>query len=666
MTTSLKDFLPGYLAEADEHLSRAKENLLSLEERLRAGETHPRAVRELFRSLHTLKGLSAMIGVEPVVEIAHQMEDVFRALEREGGRLSLAAVETLIAGLAAIEERVRALATGRQVAKAPELLLRQLAGLTTEGGSSFSPALLRGLQPDLLAQLSGADIEQLRLAIAKNGRAVRVDFAPSPAQAEAGVNITAVRQRAASVGEVVKVIPTSSAPTESHPGGLVFVLLLATAASDEALVQALGLPRETMSAITVASESGPADSFADTELRLEESDTLGGGFVRVSVARLDETMDHLSALIVDRFKIARATSELAARGADVRALSALLSENARHLRDLRGSVMKTRLITVEELLRPLPLVVRGAAKATGKDVRLAVSVGGVELDKAVAERLFPALVHIVRNAVDHAIEPSGERLQTGKPPQGTIEIAARNLANNQLELTIADDGRGIDRRKVAAKARRKAPVTDADLLDLIALPGLSTRDTATATSGRGMGMDIVRRIVTGELRGQLTLRTEEEQGTKFTLCVPLSLTIVDAFSLTCGGQLFVVPVSSVDDIVEIQDSDVLVTPAPGREHAVRILRRADRQIPLLSLSRVLEMAPLAAARSKAIVVNRAGQKVAFEIDQMHGQHEVVVRPLEDPLVNVFGVSGSTDLGDGKPVLVLDLAALGARALSEAA
>lgn len=665
MSTPLEDFLPGYLAEADEHLSLAKENLLALEESLRAGESHPRAVRDLFRSLHTLKGLSAMIGVEPVVEIAHQMEGVFRTLEREGGRLSFPALETLIAGLGAIEERVGALSAGRAVAKAPEGLLRKLAGLTTESAGSATAASFRGLEPALLSQLSAADTEQLRMAIAKHGRAVRIDFAPSAERSAAGTNITSVRQRAAKVGEIVKVIPTSSEPTATRPSGLVFVLLLATPAPDDQLAQALDLPRELLSEITTAPDDDAAIDDAE-ERAADEGDRLQGGYVRVAVARLDETMDRLAALIVDRFRMSRAVADLALRGADVRALTTVLSENSRHLRDLRASIMKTRLLAMGELLRPLPLLVRGAAKATGKEVKLEMKVAGVELDKAVAERLFPALVHIVRNAVDHAIEHPTTRLETGKSPHGNIFITARTLPSNQLELSIKDDGRGIDRRRVAAKAHRNVPQSDAELLDLIELPGLSTRDAATATSGRGMGMDIVRRIVTGDLRGQLSLDTAEGRGTTFTLCVPLSLKIVDAFSLSCAGQLFVVPVSSVDDILEIEGKDVVMAPAPGRAHALRLLRRAGNQIPLVSLSTALEMSPVARERPKAIVVNRAGQRIAFEVDQLHGQHEVVVRPLEDPLVNVFGISGSTDLGDGRPVLVLDLVALGGRALSEAA
>ena len=662
MTTSLKDFLPGYLAEADEHLSLAKENLLALEERLRAGETHPRAVRELFRSLHTLKGLSAMIGVEPVVEIAHLMEGVFRVLEREGGRLPATSIETLFAGLSAIEERVEALSSGRPIAKVSDQLLRNLSELSTERSEGTSPAALRGLAPELAAQLSATDLEQLRLAIRKNGRAVRLDFAPSTEQSAAGVNITSIRQRAARVGEVVKVIPTSIEPTPVTPNGLVFVLLLATSAADDELARALELPRASFTEIGLEEEREPVLS-EEPERDTDDGDRLAGGFVRVSVARLDETMERLSSLIVDRFKMARAVADLAARGADVFAISTVLAENSRHLRDLRASIMKTRLVKVEELLRPLSLLVRGAAKATDKNVKLQMSVGDVELDKAVAERLFPALVHLVRNAVDHAIESPAARLEVGKPPQGTIEIVSRALASNQLELTLRDDGRGIDRRKVAAKARRKAPLTDADLLDLIALPGLSTRDTATSTSGRGMGMDIVRRIVTGELRGQLSLRTQEGRGTAFTLCVPLSLKIVDAFSLSCAGQRFVVPVTSVDDIVEIDARDVMIPPAPGKTHALRMLRRGETQMPLVSLALALEMPLLQTVRPKAIVVNRAGQKVAFEVDQLHGQHEVVVRPLEDPLVTVFGIAGSTDLGDGKPVLVLDLLALGTRELA---
>ena len=164
-----------------------------------------------------------------------------------------------------------------------------------------------------------------------------------------------------------------------------------------------------------------------------------------------------------------------------------------------------------------------------------LATGNAELDKAVAERIFPAVVHLVRNAVDHAIESPAERRAAGKPEAGLLTVACHERSDNQLELTVTDDGRGVDAAAVAARAGAPVPNTDAALLELLALPGLSTKATVTTTSGRGVGMDIVRRIAVDELRGELSMRTTPGQGTTFALRIPLSITIVDAFSFLCGG-----------------------------------------------------------------------------------------------------------------------------------
>ena len=312
-----------------------------------------------------------------------------------------------------------------------------------------------------------------------------------------------------------------------------------------------------------------------------------------------------------------------------------------------------------EVLERIPLLLRGLRRESGKRVRFALDTGNAELDKGVAERLFPAVVHLVRNAVDHAIEAPEERLRAGKPEEGTLRISCFARSNTRLELTVTDDGRGIDRALVARRVGREL-TTDASLLDALCRAGMSTRTEVTTTSGRGMGMDIVKRVVVDQLGGELSMKTEEAVGTTFTLRVPLSISIVDAFTLECRDQRFVVPVSMVEEIFEIDRGKVQYGPSRGVDARDRtgVIERRGEAVPLVDLGGVLRL-PRGAAARHAMVVRRRGEPIAFGLDRVVGQQEAVVRPLIDPLVQAPGVSGATDLGDGKPTLVLDLIELGA-------
>ncbi|XXY21183.1 ATP-binding protein [Sorangium sp. So ce216] len=689
------EFVAGYLVEVEEHLSASTANLLAAEAALRAGDSNPKATRELFRSLHTIKGLSAMVGVESVVDIAHAMETVLRAADRAAGRLSAASIEVLLRGLRAIEERVRALANKQPVPPAAPSLLDALSSLDVAAAPS-PPAPTISAEPEILAKLGSSERVQLAQGVAGGRRALRVDFVPSPARTAEGLNITSVRERVGKLAEIVKVVPLSVPATDKAPGGIAFALLVLTSASDEELARAAAA--DIVRPLTVAS---PAP-LAVAELPEQELDEPAErepqlrGVVRVEVARLDDALDKLSALVVTRFRLARAAADLRARGVDVRDLAEILREHDRQLRDLRGAIMRARMISVTELLERVPLVVRGLGRATGKEVRIEIDAGKAELDKAVAERIFPAIVHLLRNAVDHAIEAPAERRRLGKPEEGVIRVSCFERSNNQLELSVADDGRGIDRAQVARRAGRPAPETDAALLDLITLPGLSTLDQATKTSGRGLGMDIVRRIAVEQLGGELSVSTARGAGTTFTLRIPLTLTIVDAFSFLCGDQAFVTPVAGVEEVMEIDPARIFRGPAPGRARSVselpalgrargvaalpspggahggtalpaasgrarggtELIERRGEVVPIVNLGALFELGD--AGASRALVVRRNGAPFAFGVTRVLGQQEVVVRPLEDPLVKVPGVSGSTDLGDGRPTLVLDLVTLSGR------
>jgi two-component system, chemotaxis family, sensor kinase CheA len=650
-----REFVAGFLAEAHEHLASANANLLAMDEAARRDVPHPRAVRELFRSLHTLKGLSAMIGAEPIVDVAHEMEALLRSADQAGGRLAPDAVDVLLQGVKAIEARVANLARGERVADAPEPLVHALASLQRPRGAA--PAGELSLPNEILAKLAPADREELLRGVAAGRRARRVDFVPSPERAAQGLSITTVRERVGAVGDIVKVLPRAAAPGEVAPAGLAFVLLVLTDADDVRLAEAAAADVASVREIAAA-PAAPAVHDPIEDEPSEEAGVQPRRFVRVDVRRLDDALERLSTLVVTRSRLQLAAAALARSGADVRELTAVLGENARQLRDLRAAIMSARMVAVSELLERAPLIVRGLSQSTGKPVKLTVDAGQAELDKAVGERIFPAIVHLLRNAVDHAIEPPDERRRAGKPEEGRIRVSCRERSDTQLELVVEDDGRGIDREAVARRAGVPVPRSDAELLDLIARPGLSTVEQATRTSGRGVGMDVVKRVTVAELGGELLLETHPGAGTRFTLRVPLSVSIVDAFTFACGDEVFVVPVTAVEDLVEIERADVVETPDPAHRGAdVRLLRRRGETLPLVRLDRLLGVTAAATARPKAIVVRRDGDGWALQVDRLIGQQEIVVRPLADPLVQVAGVAGTTDLGDGRPTLVLDLAAL---------
>ncbi len=651
----LRGFLAGFLGEADEHLTSANANLVAVEQSLAKAETNPRAVRELFRSLHTIKGLSAMVGVEPIVEISHAMETVLRMADLASGRLSEDAADLLQKGLHAIDERVRALAKGASPQPAPESLIDAFSALEARGTSNGGgDEIVLEIDAALASKFTAGEKQQLASAAAAGKRALRVDFTPSPGRAD-GLSITAVRERVGRVADIVKVVPVSIPESEASPGGLCFALFVVTSAEDGVLGDAAG--SDSSGIVAVAHRPRVEPARAEIE-RDDGSDAHRGTFVRVEVSRLDEALECLSSLVVTRFKLVRAVASLAASGVDVRDLSLIVGETGRDLRDLRAAIVRTRMVTVRSLLERVPLMVRGLTRDSDRAVKVILETGEAELDKSVAERVLPAILHLVRNAVDHGIETRSERLRAGKPEAGTLRITCSQHSNTELDLTLSDDGRGLDRDAVAKRANRPVPESDAELLDLIALPGVSTAGRVTTTSGRGLGMDIVKRIVVGDLGGALSLETEPGVGTTFTLRVPLTITIVDAFSFECGGERFVTPIGAVEEIVEIDPAHVVRVPvAHGGGRDAKMLRRRGEGLPLFGLSGLFGLKPASTGPGKALIIRRQAQQYAFEVERMLGQQEVVVRPLEDPLVRVTGVSGSTDLGDGKPTLVLDLVAL---------
>jgi two-component system chemotaxis sensor kinase CheA len=652
----LSEFVTGFVAEAEEHLRTCRAALLTLDRAHEEGGVRPGAVRELYRSLHTLKGLSAMLEVEPLVELAHQMESVLREAESVGGLLSSEAVGVLVAALGAAEQRVREVARGEPVTAAPAAILRALGELRPTPVEAAVPGVRLRLPAALAEKLTASERAQLLEGARTGRRVLRLTFVPSSKRAREGRSITSVREGASKLGELVRVLPVSVERSEEAPGGLAFVLLLLTDAEDGELASASGVD---VSAIEPLVE-GPVAEEPEPEL---EAVAAGGGIVRVRVERLERTLAQLGAIIVSRHRVARAIEALDATGADVRELRYAMDEHGRQVGELRESILELRMVRVAEVLEPLPLMVRGLRATTGKPVHLVLDVARAELDKAVAEAIFPAIVQLVRNAVDHGIEPPEQRRRLGKPEAGRVTICAVDLGTGMLELTVRDDGAGVDRETVARRAGVAVPEDDDALLAILVRPGLSARSAADHTSGRGMGLDIVHRRVQ-RLGGELGLVTRPGEGTTFVLHVPLTVTIVEGLSFTCGEQMFVAPLATIEEVLDLAELSLQVAPDPRGRGAARVFRHHGEVISYLPLCDVFGL--VQGERARAVLVRRGGRCVAFGVDRISGLSEVVVRPLEDPLVQVPGVAGSTDLGDGRATLVLDLPALASRLASATA
>lgn len=651
-TVDLKEFVDGFIAESEQLVAAANAGLLEVEEANARRELRPKVVRDVFRALHTIKGLAGMMGVQPIVDIAHSMETVLRAADQAGGKLGPRAVELGITSVRAIAERVRCVAEHKPILPAPESLLDELARIDVTSATAASNTIATGWD----RKLSPAERQQLGGALEAGRKAYAMTFSPSASAYEKGITIGAVRAAVSALGDIVKVAPRGVPPTPEAPAGLVFDLLVVSDAEPANLSAAACTTVDQLEVIEAKREE-PLEPAMRTD---DDVVPIGRSFIRVELSRLDELQDQLSALVVTRFRLERQLAEMAAKGQDVRALGEIIDVQRRQLRELRSAILRARMVRVADVLEPLTMLLRSLVRPGIKEARLEIDVRDTELDKAVADRLMPALIHLVRNAVDHAIEPVVERTRLGKPNAGRVRIQCRETGN-QLEITVRDDGRGIDRAAIEKKLGR-ALGTDEELLEAIATPGFSTREQASETSGRGLGMDIVHRIVVNDLGGELVMMTKPGEGTTFTLRVPLTIAIIDVFSFECGKQPFVVPVAAIEEIFDLAESRRIEGPARARGAlTVSLIERRGKPLPIVSLGDMLELD--GHDDKKALVVKRNGEPVAFAVDRVLGRHEVVVRPIEDVLARAPGIAGATDLGDGRPTLLLDLIELGGRVAS---
>jgi two-component system chemotaxis sensor kinase CheA len=627
VTDFLDNFLDDYFAEAEEHLVAIRQALLALEKSIGQARADGPIIEELFRSFHSLKGIAGMVDHRETESLAHDLESYLRALRDGDLVLSTEGMDLLIKGARALEDSIAA----RRANQAPR---------DTQAASAELQALINRESDTAPA---GAP------AAASRGNWLCV-FTPSPELIARGINVDVIRARLREAGEI-----TRATPMVTPQGAVAFEFELLGALTAEQV--------EEWKADCL--HCAPLAPAAIVELEDEPAARQGallssGHYVRVDLTRLDELMRMIGNLVILRAKLdaTLSRSERHLPPAHYRAIQEDADAIERELRELREGVMRVRMVPVGEIFRRMPFVVRDLARETGRSVNVVLSGQDTQIDKFLVERMMDPVLHLVRNAISHGVETPGVRLAAGKPPAATLRLSA-SASGQTVTIEIADDGQGIDagrvvqRAKAAGLAVPAGPVDAATLLDLISAPGFSTRDESDHVSGRGYGMNVVRETLQ-ELGGTIQLETEPGVGTRFLIELPLTLAITAAMIARVGDQIFAVPQSSVREVAEFE------TAAIHQLQGAEVVDFRGTPLPVIRLAQVLNLEASGAARLHAFIVGSGPSAVGLLVDRIVGHREIVVRSTADPLIRVDGITGATDLGDGRAVLILDATAIARR------
>ena len=637
----LAEFMDDYFVECDEHLTTIRRALLGAET---TAALSPATLEELFRSVHSLKGLSGIVELKEAELLAHHMESYLSALRRQAVRTTPEGLAALIEGTRVLEQVIAA-RRDRHPLPAIEPVVAIIDRVATGPSGDAAPLSDDRATPQPATAESGLP-------------RWTVVFTPTPELSARGVGVDRVRGLLRETAEIIE-----AAPQVSADGGISFVFLI------EGILGDADIAAWREQGMDVTAERPPAAAAAPPATHVDEPMTPAATtsflapshHVRVDLARLDELMRMIGDLVISRARLGESLARLESHVPPV--LLRSVHDNAlaleRQLRDLREGVMRVRLVPVGEIFRRMPFVVRDLARETGKQVELRIDGQDTEIDKFLIERMLDPVLHLVRNAVSHGIEDADERRAAGKPAVATVTLCAATVGDLVM-LEIADDGRGVDVETVVARAREQGlavpsgPIDAHTVLDILCAPGFSTRDAADRASGRGVGMAVVQTAV-HELGGKLSLDTTPGQGSRFVIELPVTLAITDAIIARVGAQTFALPQSAVREVIEIDPATI------RRFEQNEIAPYRDGALPIVRLADVFGLTATPGRSLHVFVVGAGPTAVGLAVDRIVGQREVVVRSLADALVKVDGIVGATDLGDGRVVLILDGSRLAAMA-----
>ena len=635
--------------EAQELLEQVEQGLLDLA--ARPGDRD--LIDAVFRGLHTLKGSGAMFGFDALAAFTHHCETAFDRV-RKG---EVPATAALVSAVLAAQDHMRSLAEGREApATAGDALLADLHRALDEADGAcvqapapaavayhirFSlpvDALKNGTRPlPLLDELR--DLGECVVAAVTDATPSLHDLEPAECHLAWDVWLTTDQPRSAIEDVFIFVIDDMT-------------LQIETLGDAEAAPEAEATPSAPASlAPAPLAHEPPPQSTAGAEAPAAETKSgRNVDTVRVPAGRLDELMDRVGELVIAQSRL----KQVAAGSAEAQ-LRAVAEEIERLAGELRDTMMVVRMVPIAQLFNRFRRLIHDLARETGKSIDLSTEGETTELDKTVIERLADPLVHLIRNAADHGLETPDQRLAAGKSPAGKVVLAARQ-SGAEVIITITDDGRGVDRGRVRAKAEEAgllapgAVVSDDELLQFIFHPGFSTAQAVTNLSGRGVGMDVVKRTIES-LRGSIKMTSRPGEGSQIALRIPLTLAIIDGLLVRVGTARYVIPMAAVEECVELSIEQDL------RSAGRSFITLRDQLAPFIRLRELFATGQTPDPHQKVVVVSTGQERVGLVVDQILGDHQTVIKTLSGFHTDLGVFAGSTILGDGGVALILDIAHL---------
>lgn len=648
MNIDMQRFHATFFEESREGLEAMEAGLLSLEQGSRDGDL----INSIFRAAHSIKGGSATFGFEAIASLTHVLETLLDELRAGQREVSAPAIDAMLASVD---------------------VLRSLLA-EAEHGQPADPGAVEAVRARLNAVLSGQETTAAA-HIAKNPAdelpdGWRIGFSPAPSLFMSGNDPLRILR------ELEHLAPLEVAcrldrlpgfeqmdPLEAYLAwDLGLIGRVPRSAVDDAFAWVVDdceldiQPVERQAATPVAAPVAAVDTPVTTAVSATAAPAANDAAessIRVSVDKIDGLINLVGELVITQAMLKQVSGIL--DPVQCERLFAGLDLLERNTRDLQEAVIGVRMLPVDAVFRRFPRLVRDLSARLGKQVRLRTIGEGTELDKGLIERIADPLVHLVRNSIDHGLEMPEARREAGKDETGTITLAASHQGGH-IVIEVSDDGRGLNRERILAKALERGlhvpeNPSDAQIWDLIFQPGFSTAEAVTDLSGRGVGMDVVRRNIQA-LGGEVQLESKAGAGTRVVIRLPLTLAILDGMAVSVGEETLILPLSYVLEALQPQTEDVRTLAGEGR-----VLRVRGEYLPMVSLNEYYAYGERRTADSLVVVVEGDGQKLALEVDELIGQQQVVVKNIENNYRRIDGISGATILGDGRVALIVDIGGL---------
>ena len=627
------EFVSYFRDEAEELLQQLDADLLQLEDFVSSGRADGELINSLFRALHTIKGSAGMLQFTDVQGLAHRLENLCDLLRKERMPLSESCVDILFGGRDFLTDLIESAVHGKDTP----------AGLNDFIGRVDSFVAVYEETSNVIEGTTGPDVSFEEAAQAEEDRSASDE---QLAAFEADVWRAVEEARAAQAVQAPAAEPYQPPP--------------APAPSAPEAVAAPAEPAKTAS----LPEAAPGK-----QKRVTAHQT-----IRVDIERLDLLLNLVGELVINRTRISDIANTLERALTDKNGAAAALNGHAKVLgplakeladssallarttNEIQESIMKVRMVPIGQVFDRFPRMVRDVAKARGKEVQLVISGAETDLDKTIVDEVGEPLMHLLRNCVDHGIETPEERERRGKPRHGTITLNAYH-EGNQIIIEVTDDGNGIDLERVRARGIKQGLIgsddrlSDREIIELIFTPGFSTAEVISDVSGRGVGMDVVKKNIT-RLKGVFDVNTVPGSGTTFTIKLPLTLAIIQALLVRVVDELYAIPLDSVIESQRIEMQDVRTV------HGNEVITLRGQVVPLV---RVADFFELGGERDPdkvmIVIVGLQGRQVGLVVDSFQGEQEIVIKPLSDVVGRIPGISGATILGNGSISLIIDVHSL---------